>query len=231
MAVRTLSTKPSSAPAVGWSAARPARFAPHSALSASEPPGSSRHEAPYGRQARPAENRRVATAKENRDDGRLSVEALAIIAAGLAQTTQSGLHLQQWAVGKNRRYARLLETELYEAWLIDWSASSGLDMHDHGGSVAAVHVVAGRLIETYSDPGHSGPLQRREVSTGGSFTVPVTRVHEIVNPGPNDALSVHVYSPRLASMTFFERNSDGILTPVRRADGELADLEEDTPRR
>ena len=34
--------------------------------------------------------------------------------------------------GTRRRYRRLLGTELYDAWLIEWSPSSGLELHDQG---------------------------------------------------------------------------------------------------
>ena len=52
-----------------------------------------------------------------RGQGALALSALAEIAAGLAQTAPAGAHL--WTEGA-RRYAKLLDTESYDAWLIAW---------------------------------------------------------------------------------------------------------------
>jgi hypothetical protein len=48
----------------------------------------------------------------------------------------------------------LLDTDLYDAWLIEWSPSSGLELHDHGGSRGVVVVVDGTLVETYTEFDH-----------------------------------------------------------------------------
>jgi hypothetical protein len=40
-------------------------------------------------------------------------------------------------------------------------------------------------------------------------------VHEVWNPGPSDAMSVHVYSPPLSTMTFFDHDGDHFLEPLR----------------
>src|SRR4030088_2879847 len=50
-----------------------------------------------------------------------------------------------------RRFARLLHTPAYEAWLIEWEAAADLELHDHGGSQGAFHVVDGALVEAHSD--------------------------------------------------------------------------------
>jgi hypothetical protein len=39
-------------------------------------------------------------------------------------------------------------------------------------------------------------------------------VHDIINPGPRPAVSLHVYSPRLTRMTFWSSTSRG-LEPLR----------------
>lgn len=59
---------------------------------------------------------------------------------------------------------------------------------------------------------------------GGQPAVRVSRqsVHEVWNPGPAPALSVHVYSPPLRTMTFYDHRVESFLAPVRAVRGELA---------
>jgi hypothetical protein len=154
----------------------------------------------------------------------LAAETLGVIAAGLASSV-TGEELAP-AAGEPRRFVRLLDGGSYEAWLIAWGPDGGLDLHDHGGSRGAVHVVRGRLTETYADGDRSGRLRTRSLPVGSSLDVPADRVHEVWNPGPGDALSVHVYSPPLTSMTFYERDGDGgRLVPARRRRGDAPELE------
>lgn len=151
-------------------------------------------------------------------------EALRAIAGGLAHSSHDVAGL--WTQGDRRRYKRVIGTALFDAWLIEWSASSGLELHDHGGSTGAVAVVAGRLVESYSDLRWRHPVRSRSFSEGQDFEIPSTRVHEISNPGPEDALSVHVYSPPLRSMTFFDPRPTAFLTPLYTGEGDLVALEE-----
>lgn len=141
--------------------------------------------------------------------GRTTTDVLSAIAAGLARS-MTGTELRL-APGQGRAYARLLVTPQYEAWLIAWAPAGALDLHDHGGSEGAVHVAGGRLTEAYADPASVGVLRTRVLTAGVGVDVPARRVHEVWNPGPGVALSVHVYSPPLTSMTFFDRAVDGAL--------------------
>jgi Cysteine dioxygenase type I len=156
----------------------------------------------------------------------LSLDALEVIAIGLAQSSP-GIG-QVWTQGTRRRYARLLGTALYDAWLIEWLPSSGLQLHDHGGSRGVVVVAAGHLVETYTDLRRRHPLRTQIVNGGQSLTMPPTRVHELSNPGPADALSINVYSPPLRELTFFDRRPRSFLTPLFASQGDLAVLEEAT---
>lgn len=131
----------------------------------------------------------------------LSVEALALIAEGLAATVEPG-GLELPAPG-TRRYIELLETESYNAWLIVWAPSGALEPHDHGGSRGAVRVVQGRLFETYTDePGR--PLRTHAADAGETLDIPAHRIHEVWNPMQDVAVSIHVYSPPLRDMKFYE---------------------------
>jgi Cysteine dioxygenase type I len=156
--------------------------------------------------------------------GALPADALEAIAAGLAQSSPGTDPV--WTLGTRRRYTCLLDTNLYNAWLIEWSPISGVQLHDHGGSLGAVVVAAGTLVETYTDLRGRHPLFTRFVTGPQTFTVPATRVHELSNPGPREARSVHVYSPPLREMTLYDRRPGSFLAALSTSRGDLAVLEE-----
>jgi hypothetical protein len=108
--------------------------------------------------------------------------------------------------GVDREWRLVAESESFEAWVIGWPAGGTLELHDHGGSRGVVTVVAGSLVET--SVAHFGDrlaLRTRSVSAATRpLSIGIDRIHDVTNPGPAVALSVHVYSPRLKSMTFFE---------------------------
>jgi Cysteine dioxygenase type I len=154
----------------------------------------------------------------------LDAEALGVIAAGLARRApKADLH---WTQGTRRRYTRIVDTLRYDAWLIEWSPASSLELHDHGGSQGFVAVTAGTLVETYTDLGRRHPLRTRMVESGESFPIAKAQVHELSNPGPSDAVSVHVYSPPLRAMTFYDHRPINYLNPLYTSQGDLAALEE-----
>jgi hypothetical protein len=154
---------------------------------------------------------------ETRAAAPLRPDALAVIAAGLSRAARPGP--SAWRRSGDRRFARLLRTARYEAWLIEWSPSSGLDLHDHGGSVGSLHVAEGALVETYTDLAERRPIRSRRLPAGEGFPVPPTRVHEISNEGPDLALSVHVYSPPLGKMTFYDHRPASFLDVLHTASG------------
>lgn len=141
------------------------------------------------------------------------LEALALIAAGLA-TSVADTELRV-TEGADRAFVRLLETEAYEAWLIAWGPTGALELHNHGGSHGAIQVVTGCLAECYTDEPLADPVRTRSLRPGTGIRVPARRIHEVWNPGPRHSLSVHVYSPPLAEMTFFERAGDGSMIASR----------------
>jgi cysteine dioxygenase type I len=154
----------------------------------------------------------------------LDAETLKAIAVSLSRSApRSDL---EWTQGTRRRYARILDTPRYDAWLIEWSPASSLELHDHGGSRGEVAVTGGALVETYTDLERRHPLRTRIVESGESFTIPEARVHELTNPGPLDAVSVHVYSPPLREMTFYDHRAASYLNPLYTSEGDLAALEE-----
>ena len=118
-----------------------------------------------------------------------------------------------------RWYVPLLEDHDFEAWLLGWPVGEGLELHDHGSSFGALVVVEGTLLETYvqaSDwvrPG--GRLRHRRLPEGALVTFGPDYIHDVVNGGASQALSIHVYSPRLRSMTFYENRPGRGLAAVR----------------
>lgn len=158
-------------------------------------------------------------ARPSRCRGALHPIALAAMAEGLASVvTGESVPLLP---GMTRSYAKLLSTADYEVWLIAWARAGALDLHDHGGSSGVVWVVEGALVETYSDLAERQPLRSVTIGAGRSVAVPATRVHEVWNPGPKPALSVHVYSPPISTMTFYDHRSESFLSPMRTDCGEL----------
>src|SRR5437868_7009666 len=121
--------------------------------------------------------------------------------------------------GGGRWYEPLLETDDFEAWLLGWPVGEGIELHDHGSSSGALVVVEGRLSETYvaaSDWVRPGArLRHRLLAEGELVAFGPDHIHDVVNGGDRQALSIHIYSPRLRSMTFYENRPDRGLAAVR----------------
>jgi quercetin dioxygenase-like cupin family protein len=125
-------------------------------------------------------------------------ELMASIAIGLGQSGVERLI----PAGTERRWALALESEAYEAWVIAWPSGSGLEMHDHDGSIATMYVVNGRLRERYV--GRNGEVSVRWLGGGDVIEMQRDHQHEVINLDATEVISVHVYSPRLRDQTFRE---------------------------
>ena len=153
----------------------------------------------------------LALAADVDDRPPVALDSLLAIGVGLA-SAPSSLTLPLDPVGSARAYSRLLATDAYEAWLLAWPPGSAIAPHDHGASHGVFVVVSGALMETRYD--HLA-RQRRVVGPGETVVVPVGVVHEVSARGPVAALSVHVYSPCLTEMRFFdERGQVVAVEPV-----------------
>lgn len=157
--------------------------------------------------------------------GVVAPDVLDALAAGLAEGVDPDDFAVETGTGQARRHRQLVRTPPYDAWLIAWGPSSVLDLHDHGGSTGALQVIRGELIETYSDKLDRHRLRSVTVRAGGRRAVPATRIHEVWNPGACEALSVHVYSPPLTAMTFFDHAPERFLSPLRTQYGDAASLD------
>ena len=100
-----------------------------------------------------------------------------------------------------RKWWRLLATEHFDAWLIDWPTGEGVEPHDHGGSAGAFAVISGELTELVIS-GDTSTVS--EVAAGNTRAVGRHTVHDVVNRSAAPASSVHVYSPPLSSMMFYD---------------------------
>ena len=149
----------------------------------------------------------------------VGADVLSAIAAGLAAVTvPSGLG--EGESQSERRYQRVLATDAYEAWVIHWPSGGALDLHDHGGSAGAFSVVSGQLDEATVD---AGDTVVRTVGPGETVSFDSSHVHAVVNRGVSVATSVHVYSPPLTSMIYYEADDDGQLAAVATDPGNWAD--------
>ena len=101
-----------------------------------------------------------------------------------------------------RPAVRLLETDRFEAWLLQWDVGQSVDLHDHGGSAGALVVLHGELVEVTALP--DGALIRQALPQGRLRTFAPGHVHDVLNLGSAPAASIHVYSPALTSMTFYD---------------------------
>ena len=127
--------------------------------------------------------------------GRLDEETLATIADGLAGSDPTTF----LAPGACRRWALIAANDSYSAWVIAWPAGTGLAMHDHDGSAAAVRVVSGVLRERYVV---GDGLAVRWLDGSTPHVLAPDHRHEVVNVGDVEAVSVHVYSPPLGDTSF-----------------------------
>ena len=85
-----------------------------------------------------------------------------MIAAGLAAVSIPW-EMATGTTPTERCYELLLSTDQYDAWLIHWPTGTGLEAHDHGGSVGAFAVVSGVLDE---DVRHDGVTTTRRFEAG-----------------------------------------------------------------
>lgn len=99
-----------------------------------------------------------------------------------------------------RRRTRLLVADKVEFWLITWPPGTATGWHDHGTARGAFTTVRGRLTEDGWHPG-TRRVERRRLAKGEAWAFPAGQVHDVRNQETAPALSVHAYTPRLATMT------------------------------
>ena len=115
-----------------------------------------------------------------------------------------------------RHHVRLLTSETYEAWLLGWAPGQHVGLHDHGDAAGAFLVVDGDLVEVLPRVRRS----TRRLSPGTASVMPPGHLHDVGIRSTAPALSVHVYSPPLSTMTYYDEAGlvplrTESLTPVR----------------
>ncbi len=134
-------------------------------------------------------------------------EGFAVSAGGI--TGLRGLDERAWIL--------LATTDLFEAWAIGWPPGGRIDLHDHGPSHGALVVAEGVLTEVAVEADRRGAATRtaRYLRPGDHRQFGSHYVHDVNNDGEVDAISVHVYGPRLTTMTYYELDRGGRPEAVR----------------
>lgn len=122
-----------------------------------------------------------------------------------------------------RAWRLLARSDDFDAWLIAWPPGGKVELHDHGESAGALSVVTGSLVEAAPRRDETGrlSLERHELRAGTTLGFGVGHVHDVINESCAHALSVHVYSPALTTMTFYDLAGDRLVARAERwcADG------------
>jgi len=129
----------------------------------------------------------------------LNLRDLTELTRRVAAEVLAGRH--QVHVSPSRRwYARLRGDHYVDVWLIGWATEQAAELHDHAGSLGALTVVSGSLIE---QRWVSGGLRSRRIASGRSAGFPLGHVHDVANLDVRPAVSVHAYSPPLTAMSYY----------------------------
>jgi hypothetical protein len=122
----------------------------------------------------------------------------------------------------DRVYIRLHRDHHIDAWLLCWVAAQETGLHDHDLSSGAVQVMDGRLSELRLVLGRPD-LDEVVYGAGEGFSFDGSRIHDVRHAGTEPAVSLHVYSPPIWRMGFYEPGEDGRLT--RRSASYLEELQ------
>ncbi len=118
---------------------------------------------------------------------------------------------------EQRTWVLVAANDLFEAWAIGWPRGGRIELHDHGVSGGAVAVAAGALSETTVRATRPGValISTHRIGVGEHRRFGPGYVHDLINDGDERAISVHVYGPRLTSMTYYRLDGQGRLGAVR----------------
>jgi hypothetical protein len=71
------------------------------------------------------------------------------------------------------------------------------------------------LTEAFTDRVGKTPLRHIVWPSGSTHFFDGNHIHDLQNCGPEPVTSIHVYSPPLTSMTFYDHRPDSYLAPLR----------------
>jgi cysteine dioxygenase len=111
-----------------------------------------------------------------------------------------------------QRYARnlIVRTQAFELLALCWFPGQQTVIHDHGGSVGAVRVYRGNLTSRLFAAPDGKPARMTDVdivAPGGLAAVDRHHIHQLANPGPEELVTIHVYSPPLRTISQFSAES------------------------
>jgi quercetin dioxygenase-like cupin family protein len=108
-----------------------------------------------------------------------------------------------------RRWVELDSSPYLQIWLLSWPAGTGTRWHDHGDSAGAFLTVSGTLREQTS---HGHRRIDRTLIAGQGRSFGPNHMHHVSNAGLETAFSVHLYTPRLTTMTRHDMTPTGLQT-------------------
>ncbi len=144
-----------------------------------------------------------------RDLERTELRALAGEIAGTRATWESLVHHD----AKERTFVQLHRDAHLDVWLLCWAHDQETGLHDHDLSSGAVHVCEGELVEDRMEL-RDEALQRVSVTRrkGTTFDFDSSHVHCLRHAeGAPPAVSIHVYSPALWRMGYYDFGENGLL--------------------
>jgi hypothetical protein len=111
-----------------------------------------------------------------------------------------------------RHFVQLYRDANVDVWLICWLDAQDTGYHDHDLSSGAVHVVEGTLCEDYFHRDEHGwiDVRTRERPCGAVFDFDGASIHGMRHAGGPGATSIHVYSPALWRMGYYEPGEGGV---------------------
>jgi hypothetical protein len=107
----------------------------------------------------------------------------------------------------DRHWVELDSSPYLQIWLLSWPAGTQTGWHDHGQSAGAFLTVNGTLREQTF---HGHRRVDRTLIAGEGRTFGPKHKHLVANVGLETALSVHLYTPRLTTMTRYAVTPAGL---------------------
>jgi Cysteine dioxygenase type I len=113
---------------------------------------------------------------------------------------------------QTRHFVQLYRDLNVDVWLICWLDAQDTGYHDHDLSSGAVYVVEGSLCEDYFYRDAAGwiDVRTRTRPAGDVFDFDGSSIHGMRHAGGPPATSIHVYSPALWRMGYYEPGEGGL---------------------
>ena len=134
---------------------------------------------------------------------------------------------------ETRHFVQLYRDTNIDVWLICWLDAQDTGYHDHDLSSGAVYVCEGALAEDffYRDAQGWIDVRTRVRAAGEVFDFDGASIHGMRHSGGPPATSIHVYSPALWRMGYYEPGEGGLRRmSITYADELAADHEHDEVR-